>query len=116
MQVDAAASTLSQVGAYEIAVYSGVYDVNNTQIVQRPIGQGGAQGLATWGLSGCHGAAVFGGQQNQTHVAWLAMFHSSGGLTSERLIEFIAHLGITLPQPGGNFEWVLVMSQGDESA
>lgn len=116
MQVDAAATTLSLVGAYEIAVYSGVYDVNNTQIVQRPIGQGGAQGLATWGLSGCHGVAVFGGQQNQAQVDWLAMFHSSGGLTIDRLTEFLGHLGATVPQPGGNFEWVLVMSQGDETA
>ncbi len=114
MQVDNAQSVIISAGSYDIATFSYVYDVNNTVIAQR--GVRGSAGLATWGMSGCHGVAVFGGHTNQTQVDWVAMFHASGGLTSDRLDEFLAHVARQIPQPGGNFEWVVVLSQGDESA
>ncbi len=65
-------------------------------------------------MSGCYGVAVFGGQNNNPQVNFLALFHASGGLTTDLLNKFLMHLEGKLPQPGGNFQWVLVMSQGDE--
>lgn len=112
MQVDNAQSVLDSAGQYEIAVYSFVYSVNNTAIAQRGIQA--PKGLTTWGMSGCYGVAVFGGQANNAQVDFLAMFHSSGGLGLDRLNEFLTHLERQLPQPGGNFQWVLVISQGNE--
>jgi hypothetical protein len=113
MQVDKKESFLSGPGQYGIAVWEFRHDINNVQIAKRG---GAVKGLATWGMSGCYGVAVFGGQENQSQVEFLAMLHASGGLDTDRLNEFLRHLQCKVTQPGDNFQWVLVFSQGDEVA
>ena len=112
MQVDEKESFLSAPGQYRIAVFEFSYSINSVEIAQRVIGA--PKGLATWGMSGCYGVAVFGGQKNNPQVEFLAMFHASGGLDTDRLKEFLKHISSKVPQPGDSFQWVLVFSQGDE--
>jgi len=112
MHVEGARSLVDDPGQYSIAKYIDE-NVENTVIVNR--GVSGPQGIVTWGMSGCHGVAVFGGQSNNAAVDFLAMFHASGGLNSDRLIGFLDYVGKNTQQPGGEFEWVLVISQGNET-